>query len=82
MTLVRYLDDVERDAPPSAYAIADLLDGRPGALTRVAGLTIMRAAFIAPGLYLTGVRERVVVRSLAASATITLGMLAWYTVKR
>lgn len=68
--------------PPSGYALVDLIEGRPGALVRTAGLTVLRAGLVAPGLYAAGVRERLAVKSLAASTSITLFLLAWYAVKR
>jgi hypothetical protein len=71
-----------RNDPPSSYALVDLLEGRPGALARTVGLTAVRAGLIAPGLYVAGVRERLAVKSLAASTSITLFLLAWYAVKR
>jgi hypothetical protein len=82
MSLVQYLGETERDAPPSTYAIVDLLDGKPGALVRVAGLTVLRAGFIVPGLYIAGVRRDLLRTSLAASASITLGMILWKAVTR
>jgi len=68
--------------PPSTYALVDLLEGRSGGLARTVGLTVVRAGLIAPGLYAAGVRDRLAVKSLAASASITLLLLAWYAVKR
>lgn len=68
-------------SPPSSYAIYDLVTGVPGALPRTIGLTAVRSIFIAPGLYLAGVRGWTLVKgSLLASAFISLGMIglcAW-----
>ena len=47
---------VEPQAPPSSYAIADVLESKPGAFGRTAKLTGIRALVIAPGLFLGGVR--------------------------
>ena len=72
------------NAPPSSYAVYDLAAGVPGSAMRVAGLTVVRAAFIAPGLFLAGFRGwRVLWGSLAASATISAGMyaLCWYKMR-
>jgi hypothetical protein len=68
-----------RTYPPSTYAIHDLLEGRPGALVRVLGLTLCRALFVAPGLFLVGVRRpaQLAGYSLAASASIS-AMMALY----
>lgn len=68
---------MEEGAPPSDYAIEALVRGRPGGLPRTLGLTAKRTLFIAPGLYLAGIRGRQLFwGSVAASVTITLGMIA------
>jgi len=75
--------DVAPNAPPSDYAIADLVNGVPGAAGRVVGLTLLRCLLIGPGLYLTGMRgKQLVTSTLAASASVTAGMTAWYVVRR
>lgn len=62
--------------PPSDYAIDALVHGQPGGLPRTLGLTAARSLLIAPGLYLAGLRGRgLLTASVAASASITLGML-------
>ena len=68
---------MEEGAPPSDYAIEALVRGRPGGLPRTLGLTAKRTLFIAPGLYFAGIRGRQLFwGSVAASVTITLGMIA------
>ena len=72
------------NAPPSSYAVYDLAAGVPGSALRVAGLTLVRSAFIVPGLYLAGVRGwKVLWAALAASTTISAGMyaLCWYQMR-
>lgn len=76
-------------APPSKYAIEGFVRGEPGSFQRVAGLTLLRSAIIAPGLFAVGVvfREpglrgaKLVGASLAASTTVTLGMLGYTFLK-
>jgi hypothetical protein len=74
---------IERDAPPSTYAIAAALDGEPGAWPRVASLTAVRAAMIWPGLYLAGIRGwRSAAGAAAGSTAITVLLLGYYGLKR
>jgi hypothetical protein len=71
--------------PPSTYAIEDMLDGVPGALPRVAGLTALRALIIAPGVYIGSPRippAQLVKTSIAVSASVTVGMALWYWLKK
>ncbi len=76
-------DYVLPHSPPSSYAIADLIERRPGSVGRVAQLTVTRALFAAPGLWLAGVRGRqLLVASVAASATITAWLIAYYAARR
>ena len=68
-----------RASPPSTYAIQALLEGRQGALWRVAKTTTTRTALIAPGLYVAGLRGRDLVRATAyASLSITAGLVLYY----
>jgi len=68
---------MDKPHPPSDYAIEALVRGRPGGLRRTVVLTAWRSLLIAPGLYVAGVRDkRLIWGSLAASASITLGMIA------
>ena len=63
--------------PPSDYAIEALVRGRPGGLSRTVVLTAWRSLLIAPGLYVAGVRGKSLAwGSVAASVSITLGMIA------
>lgn len=68
--------------PPSGYALIDLTEGKPGSLARTAGLTVLRAGIIAPGLYFAGERRHLVKKSVAASVSITVLLLAWYATRR
>jgi len=62
------------DQPPSSYAITGWVQGEKGSFTKVVGLTAIRTVFIAPGLYLGGVRDNVWAGAAGASVTITLGI--------
>jgi hypothetical protein len=80
---------VEREAPPSTYAVAALLNKEPGAAMRVLGVTAVRTVTIVPGVWLaskTFVRSvnfwQVILISVFTSTTITLGMLGWYWLKK
>ncbi len=74
---------VEQNAPPSSYAIADALEGVPGAWPRVGGLTAWRSVVISPGLYLAGIRGwKLVGGSLLGSAAISVYLLAYYGLAR
>lgn len=68
-------------APPSEYAIARLVDGKPGSLWEVVTLTGLRALLVAPGLVVADESmrgEKLVKTSLFVSGTITVGMLGLY----
>lgn len=70
---------VEAHAPPSSYAIADAIEGKPGAWPRVAGLTAVRTAFILPGLLLAGIRgKQALTGATYGSVGISLYLLALY----
>jgi hypothetical protein len=80
---------VDNGSPPSTYAIAGWLNGERGATVRVVGLTVLRAVFIVPGIWLSSkllVPElkgwRIVAMGVAASTTITAGMLLYYWVQQ
>jgi len=74
---------VEPQSPPSSYAIAAALEGEPGAWGRVIGVTLARALFIVPGLYLGGIRGRkILTGSLMAATTITGALFILYGLKR
>jgi hypothetical protein len=73
---------VERGEPPSTYALLAAIEGQPNAWYKVASLTAVRAALIAPGLWLAGVRGwRLPVYSVMGSMTITGGLLVYYWAK-
>ena len=81
--------EVERQSPPSTYAVAAFLEREPGALVRMAGVTAIRSAFIFPGMWAASRVLRVDLPkwqlgalTLGSSITITLGMLAWYYLKQ
>ncbi len=71
---------VERGSPPTTYAILAMLEGEPGAEGRVVYGALQRSLFIAPGLYLAGVREpsKLICYSLSASASITACLIGYY----
>ena len=67
--------------PESTYAISALVDGEPGALPRVVGLTALRSVIIGGGLYVAGVRGARLYRGALAASTavsvwIAVSMLA------
>jgi len=64
---------------PSSDAVADLLDGKPGAIWGVAGSTLLRAGLIGAGMYAAGFRDqRVLVRGAVAGAfAIELFVFGW-----
>lgn len=81
--------EMEANAPPSSYAVAGVLDGERGAVMRLAGLTILRGVFIAPGLWVTARLFKVettplqlLALSFGGSATISIGMIGYYAVRR
>ena len=80
---------IENGAPPSTYAVAAVLKNEPGSFARLIGVTILRAIFIVPGLWLSakfvpgvqmGLPQSIGV-GLAASASISAGLLGWYFLK-
>lgn len=78
---------VEQNAPPSSYAVAGVLEGQPGSILRLAGLTALRGVFILPGLWVgTKLTKaelsllQLLALALASSVTISLGMVAYYAV--
>jgi len=73
---------VENESPPSSYAIADLVAGEPGALSRTLSLTLQRAFFVAPGLYVAGIRDRqLLLGSFYGSIGISLWLVGLYSLK-
>ena len=74
---------IEPNAQPSSYAIADVIEGRPGGWPRTFGLTLWRAVIISPGLIVAGVRGRpLVVGSLLGSVSATLYLLGYYQLQK
>lgn len=72
-----------RELPSSRSAI-DLIDGQPGALLRVGGHTLARAALIGAGLYIIGAdrNPHLVTRAFGASVAIELFAIGWVLTKR
>lgn len=82
---------MENGAPPSSYAVAAVVNGERGGIPRLIGVTGVRALMIAPGIWIAdrlmggeGPRLgwlRTGAFSLAASTTISLGLLVLYKAK-
>lgn len=77
-------DYVGRNSPPSAYAIASLLEGEKGSVGRVVEATLLRTAFLVPGLYLATPYRGVQLLNvaLAGSASITVCLIVHYALKK
>jgi hypothetical protein len=76
-------DTVPQGSPPSSYAAYALAEGERGALLRFAGLTVLRALLIAPGVALAGARgQKLILGSLAGSAVISVAALGYVFVSR
>jgi hypothetical protein len=74
---------VEKDSPPSSYAVAAALEKRPGAWGKVASGTLQRALFLAPGLALAGVRgDQLVKGAVLGSMGITVWLFFLYSLRR
>ncbi len=74
---------VEAESPPSAYAISDLVQRKPGAVGRTFVLTLQRSLLIAPGLYVAGLRgRRLMTGSVYASIGVTLALALVYSFKK
>ncbi len=67
---------------PSDDAGAKLLNGEPDGPSSVAACLAGRALFIAPALYAAGVRKGLLVKSLAASAGVTVFGLIYLTLTK
>jgi hypothetical protein len=82
---------MENGAPPSSYAVAAVVNGERGGIPRLIGVTGIRALMIVPGIWIADRMMRgegpplSILRtgafSLAASTTISLGLLALYKLK-
>jgi len=76
-------DTVPQGSPPSSYAAYAIVDGEPGSIVRFAGLTILRALLIAPGVALAGVRgKQLILGSLAGSGLISLAAVGYCFVSK
>ena len=76
-------DTVPQGSPPSSYAAYALVDGERGAVLRFAGLTLLRALLIAPGIALAGVRgQRLILGSLAGSGFISMAAVGYAFVSK
>ena len=74
---------IEPNAPPSSYAIADVIEGRPGGWSRTAGLTLWRAVVISPGLIVAGIRGKpLLLGSLLGSVSATVYLLGYYQLQK
>lgn len=74
---------VEAQAPPSSYAIADMIEGNPGALPRVAKLTALRSIFLIPGLYMAGIRGTMLLKGAGlGSVSLSLYLLGLYSLRK
>lgn len=67
---------------PSDDAAAKVLNGDPSGPGEVVSCWAMRAALIAPALYVAGVRKGLVRTSLYASAGVTVFGFLYFWVKR
>lgn len=75
---------VERESPPTSYAIAAFLNGEPDGAFRIAKGMVQRSFFIAPGLWLSGVKGvgNIAKTSLITSASISAILLGFYMLER
>lgn len=80
---------IENGAPPSTYAVAAFINGEPGSFARLVGVTVLRAVFVIPGLWMSakvvpGVDLglfQATLMGVAASSTISAGLVVWYWLK-
>jgi hypothetical protein len=75
---------VRRGSPPSSYAIQALLDGEEGSVGRVVEATLLRTAFLLPGLYLTTPYRgrQLLTVALASSGSITVSLILYYALRK
>ncbi|MBK8246067.1 MAG: hypothetical protein IPK85_01485 [Gemmatimonadetes bacterium] len=81
---------IERDAMPSSYAVAAVINGEPGGIPRLVHVTFVRAAFMVPFVWGTSkvldiaqlqkVRDMLLF-SLGMSLSQSVGLLAAYKIK-
>jgi hypothetical protein len=69
---------------PSAQSAADLVEGKPGSLGRVAAHMTLRAGLLAPGIFLAGVRDpkKLALASLGGSAGIECFVLGYQLIQK
>lgn len=75
-------DPAAAPALPSGRAAVDLVNGRPGGLTRTVGCTLGRAALIGTGMWISGKRENLGRDALAGALGIEAFVLAWALYRR
>jgi len=78
-------DTIPEGSPPSSYAAYAVIEGEKGSVMRFAGLTLLRALLIAPGMALAGVQGRqLVLGSATGSGLISVAALgyAWFCRKQ
>lgn len=74
---------VKPKSPPSSYAIAALIEREPNALEEVIKVTLKRSLFIAPGLYLSGIKDTQLVKSsIIGSISISVMLYFYYLNKK
>lgn len=65
------------DTLPSGRAAVDLVNGKPGGLTKTIACTLGRAALIGTGMWLGGKRENLGRDAVAGAVGIEAFVLAW-----
>jgi hypothetical protein len=75
---------VPPQSPPTSYAIAGMLNGEPDGFFRVVKGMVQRTAFIAPGLWIAGIRDpkQLVKTSLITSTSISALLIALFAMER
>jgi hypothetical protein len=75
---------MDKPTLPSSDAVADLFDGKPGALIGVATSTALRMGLIGAGMYVAGIRDRRTLMrgAIAGGLAIELFVLAWVAHQR
>jgi hypothetical protein len=69
-------------ALPSGESAAAFIDGDPGAWLGVIAHTALRAGLIGTGLYVAGIRKRLIPAALAASTSIEIFVLSYIAIKK
>jgi len=75
---------VERESPPTSYAIAALLNGEPDGPFRLVKGILQRTIFIAPGLWVSGIREpkQLLLSTIVTSTSVSLFLIAFFALQR